>query len=331
MADIFDKVSDTADDIYGVMRDAKTTGNKVTRVTKPFTNAVSTATPAQSKATPTAAPATYTNANSGQVSPTSAAGSSASDIYGSPIEKSSVTGRSYYTNVAPEGTRMIIPSAISSTGQERYVGTDAFASILALEKKEKGAGNIVVMGEDGKPSLKYYDAGPNGEILIKGTQIPANVKPEGDNASVRLSEAEYEAILRAKNTKTDKAIYFKTSAEKGQSENSSTDSSSWFGRNWWKILLGMVAVGGVVWGGIAWSNSNRKSKTASVSNTDNNTGNTGGTGGNGGTDNGNGGSGGNSGNDGGTLSKAGHQLKDLNMPDFSDSSKPIWKADENIR
>lgn len=334
MADVFDKITNVANDVNDVMNDASRASRAVNRVTKPIKNAAQSRQKAQvqtAQAGQTSSPTPTASSNMGYVTPSSAAGTSYTDVLGSPTEQSG--DKTFYTNTAPAGTRMIIPAALSSTGRERYLGTNAVASILNLDEKKKGAGNIVVLDADGKPSLKYYDQGPNDQILIKGTNIPANVKADGSGASVRLSEAEYEAILQSLKTKTDKVTYYKTSSESGKAEDSDNDSSTWLGRNWWKVLIGMVVVGGLAWGGVAWYKHNTRSKSSPITaSTGNNNTGTGGNGGNSGND-GNTGNNGNSGNDGtgGTLAGAGHQLKDLNLPDFTDPSKPIWKVDDNTR
>lgn len=239
-------------------------------------------------------------------------------VLGSPTQQKG--NKTYYTNTAPAGTRIIIPAAISSTGKERYLGINAVTSILNMAEKKEGVGNIVVVDESNKPSLKYYDQRSDDQILIKGTNIRANVESTGSSASVRLSETEYEAVLKALKTKSDKVIYYKTSSKSGEAEDSDNDSSTWLGRNWWKVLIGLVAVGGLAWGGIAWYKHNTRSKSSNTATTGlENIGSTGGAGSTGSTNT----------SSGRTLDNSGYQLKDLNLPNLTDKS--VWKASDNIR
>ncbi len=224
---------------------------------------------------------------------------SSSTVLGSPIQV--IDGKTYFSAVAPEDTRIIIPQEISSTGQERYLGVNAATSLVNLIEKKDGAGNVVVLDETGKPSMKVYDVGPNGEVFIKGTNIKVNMDAQ---KSVRLSEKEFDAVVNMYNSKTQNPTYFKTSKESGAAEDTDTDSSSWFGRNWWKVLLGAVAIAGITWGGIAWYNHNTRSKSQTVSNTSSN---------------------GSSGGNNGTLANAGTAFAGSTITDFI---TPLWQTNQ---
>lgn len=189
-------------------------------------------------------------------------GSSSTDVLTSEIVTEN--GRRYFKNTAPAGTRIIIPAVLSSTGQERYLGKCAVTSILNLSEGKEGSGNIVVLGANGLPSEKYYDIDSNGDVFIKGTKKPAHNSIEGDNKSVVLTEQEYESVVDALNKKSDEVVYYRTTEERGQSEESTRDTPSWFSRNWWIVLLGAVAVAGATWGGIALYNRHQKKKEDSA-------------------------------------------------------------------
>lgn len=173
-----------------------------------------------------------------------------------------VNGKKYYTVPAPTGTRLIIPQKISRTGQERYIGAHALESIMNLMDGNEKCGNIVVLDETQKPSALYYSSDAEGNICLKGTNKKINLQADGSNASVILSEKEFESIAKALRTKTNEndIAYFKTMQERGDAEDSRAESGSWFSRNWWKILLGLVVAGGIAWGGIAIYNNRQEKK-----------------------------------------------------------------------
>ena len=121
-------------------------------------------------------------------------------------------------------------------------------------------GNIVIFDASNKPSLQYYDIGPNGEIFLKGTNKEINLSHEGSNASVILSEKEFEVLRKALSTQTNDVTHFKTTKDRGNAEDSTSEKGSWFSRNWWKILLGLIIAGGIAWGGIALDNKHKEKK-----------------------------------------------------------------------
>ena len=168
-------------------------------------------------------------------------------------------GKKYFSVPAPTGTRIIIPRQISITGQERYLGAHALESIMNLMQGSEKCGNIVVLNDQRQPSSLYYDIGPDGEIFLKGTNKEINLSHEGSNASVILSEQEFDVLKKALSTQTNDVTHFRTTNERGNAEDSTAEQGSWFSRNWWKILLGLVIAGGIAWGGIAIHN-NRKEK-----------------------------------------------------------------------
>lgn len=175
-------------------------------------------------------------------------------VLNSPIQN--VSGKKYYTGLAPIGTRLIIPKELSSTGQERYLGAHALESIMNLMQGNEKCGNIIVLDAQGTPSTQLYQRSEDGNILLKGTQKEIKV----DSTSIMLSEEEFAAIKEALNKKTNDVTYFKTSKELGNAEDSTAQKGSWFSQNWWKILLGLVVAGGIAWGGIAIYNNHKEKK-----------------------------------------------------------------------
>ena len=170
------------------------------------------------------------------------------------------SGKRFFQNSAPTGTRLIMPREFSSTGKERYFGANVLESIMNLRDGKENCGNIIVMAANGGPSPAFYDRGPNGEILLKGTNKEVKINADGSNASIRLSETEFLTAVKALDTQTAEKTYFKTSADKGDAANSTATEGSWFSRNWWKILLGMVVAAGIAWGGIEILNHRKESK-----------------------------------------------------------------------
>ena len=170
-----------------------------------------------------------------------------------------VDGKRYFVNPAPKGTRLIIPAHISSTGQERYIGAHVLESITNFHQGNARCANMIIYGANNKASDKFYDFGPNGEIYLKGTKTQIQFDPK--DHPVQLSETEYIAILQSLNQNPSDITYFKTTAERGEAENSKASTPSWFSQNWWKILLGILIAGGIAWGGVAFYN-NRKEKKA---------------------------------------------------------------------
>ncbi len=170
-----------------------------------------------------------------------------------------INGKRYFVTPAPKGTRLIIPAHISSTGQERYIGAHVLESITNFHQGNARCANMIIYGANNKASDKFYDFGPNGEIYLKGTKTQIQFDPK--DPPVQLSETEYIAILQSLNQNPSDITYFKTTAERGEAENSKASTPSWFSQNWWKILLGLVIAGGLAWGGVAFYN-NRKEKKA---------------------------------------------------------------------
>ena len=184
-------------------------------------------------------------------------------------------GKKYFSVPAPTGTRIIIPKQVSITGQERYLGAHALESIMNLMQGSEKCGNIVVLNNQRQPSPLYYDIGPEGEIFLKGTNKEINLSHEGSNASVILSEQEFDVLKKALSTQTNDVTHFRTTKERGDAEDSTAEKGSWFSRNWWKILLGLIIAGGIAWGGIAIHNNHKEKKEekaakAAASNTNSN-------------------------------------------------------------
>lgn len=169
-----------------------------------------------------------------------------------------VNGRRYYTVPAPKGTRLIIPQNISSTGQERYLGSHVLESIINMNSGNAKCANVFVCDAAGRPSPQVYDVAQNGDIFLKGTQNKINF--DKDDPPVQLSEMEYASIIQSLKTQTNDVTYFKTTADRGNAENSTASSPGWFSRNWWKILLGLVIAGGLAWGGVALYNKHKDDK-----------------------------------------------------------------------
>ena len=170
-----------------------------------------------------------------------------------------IDGKRYFVNPAPKGTRLIIPAHVSATGQERYIGAHVLESITNFHQGNTRCANMIIYGANNKASDKFYDFGPNGEIYIKGTKNKIQFDP--NDPPVQLSETEYISILQSLNQNPSDVTYFKTTADRGDAENSKASTPSWFSQNWWKILLGLVIAGGLAWGGVAFYN-NKKEKKA---------------------------------------------------------------------
>ena len=160
-----------------------------------------------------------------------------------------INGKKYFINPAPKGTRLIIPARLSSTGQERYIGAHVLESIMNFHQGKSNCANMIIFNNQNQPSATFYDFGPNGEIYLKGTTT--QIKFDQNDPPVQLSEAEYMSIVQSLNQNPNDVTYFKTTADRGDAENSKASEPSWFSRNWWKILLGLVIAGGIAWGGIA--------------------------------------------------------------------------------
>lgn len=172
-----------------------------------------------------------------------------------------VGGKKYFSVPAPNGTRIIIPRQVSSTGQERYLGAHALESVINLMNGSEKCGNIVVLDESKRPSQKYYDIGPEGQIFLKGTNKEIKVYDQTTSTpSVPLSEKEFDILKKALSTQTNDVTHFKTTKDRGYAEDSTAEKGSWFSRNWWKILLGLVIAGGIAWGGVAIHNNRLKKK-----------------------------------------------------------------------
>lgn len=169
-------------------------------------------------------------------------------------------GKKYFSVPAPDGTRIIIPRQVSSTGQERYLGAHALESVMNLMNGSEKCGNIIVLNAQRQPSALYYDIGPEGQIFLKGTNKELKLSHEGSNASVILSEKEFDILKKALSTQTNDVTHFKTTKDRGYAEDSTAEKGSWFSRNWWKILLGLVIAGGIAWGGVAIHNNRLEKK-----------------------------------------------------------------------
>lgn len=150
--------------------------------------------------------------------------------------------------VAPEGTCIIIPASVSSTGQPRYIGAEAYNSIVGMINGQETLANVVVVGADQQPSSLVYDKTPQGTFL-KGTNVPIEIQMEGDGKlkGVILSEKEYESCVKGIQSTDQNVKKFSTSSELGKAENANLQS-------WWKRNLEIIipALIFIVGGGILY-------------------------------------------------------------------------------
>lgn len=169
--------------------------------------------------------------------------------------------------IAPEGTCIIIPAVVSMTGQPRYIGAEAYQTIVDMINGKPTLGNAVVVGDDGKPSSKVYDVRSDG-VFLKGTQTKVDIKIDegkGTVAGVLLNEREFESCVKGITSTDQNEPKFTTSSELGQAEDANL--KSWWRRNleWLIIGLGTVLGGAAIFLLIR----HQKNKTKKTTNTAN--------------------------------------------------------------
>lgn len=170
---------------------------------------------------------------------------------------------------APNGTCIILPSDISQTGQPRYLGKNAYQSLMNImsQNPDGVCSDVVILDANNLPSALVYDQTADGKLLLKGTQIPVDIKKadDGTYAAVPLSEKEFASVQEG--MKTQGPGKFNVS-DKGEAEDA--DSRSWFERNWAAIVSSFAVICGALG---AWlmirkykkSQKNAKNTTAALS------------------------------------------------------------------
>ncbi|MBQ3116903.1 MAG: hypothetical protein IJC11_01090 [Alphaproteobacteria bacterium] len=147
--------------------------------------------------------------------------------------------------IAPEGTCVIIPKEVTANKQFRYLGRNAYESLVNMANLREGCDNVVVLDATGQPSAAVYDRTATGYVL-KGTQIPVKIEVEnGGYKGVALSETEFAVCVKAIQTQDPNQEKFKTTSEMGKAEDA--NAAGWFKRNWeWltgAIVTAAVAIG----------------------------------------------------------------------------------------
>lgn len=185
-------------------------------------------------------------------------------VQGTPVAVNASTGGDVNGGlIAPEGTCIILPAAVTNSGKPRYLGKEAYQTIVDMINGKETLGNVVVLGSDMKPSTKVYDVTSSG-VFLKGTNVPVDIKYNSNNqiAGIYLTEREYESCVKGI-TSTDQSVQkFTTSSELGQAEDE--DLRPWYSRWLKEILIGATfLLGG---GLIFWLVNRQKKKTKKANN-----------------------------------------------------------------
>ena len=164
--------------------------------------------------------------------------------------------------IAPEGTCVILPPQVTGNGQARYLGKDAYQTLVDMINGKETLANALVLDDNMKLSSKVYDVTSSG-VFLKGTQTPVNVKYENNKpVGVYLSEREYESCVKGITSTDQNTQKFTTSSELGKAED--VDNRAWYLRWLNEIIIGTtVVLGG---GLIFWLVSRQKKKTKNANN-----------------------------------------------------------------
>ena len=173
------------------------------------------------------------------------------------------TGNAVYE--APEGTCIILPPQVTANGQPRYLGAKAYESIKNLMTGGEGPNNnVFVYDANGKPSAQVYSIAPDGNLYIKGTQIPVVVPmtEDGHLTAIPLSEKEYISAksgiqIEQQNPEIQR---IKQNAELGKAEDA--NNASWLERNWQWLVGAGIAVAAAITGYFLIRNQKKKTKSA---------------------------------------------------------------------
>lgn len=147
--------------------------------------------------------------------------------------------------VIPKGTCIIIPADVSITKQPRYLGEHVYQSVVNLLNGNPDCANVIIVGEDGKPSPLIYDSTPNG-LVLKGTNTPVPFNYDEINGvrtptAVALTEKELQSVALGMK-KQGKGKF--TTSEQGEAEDA--DNRPWYVRYWQLLVLaGIAAIAGI--------------------------------------------------------------------------------------
>ena len=164
--------------------------------------------------------------------------------------------------IAPEGTCVILPPQVTGNGQARYLGKDAYQTLVDMINGKETLANALVLDDNMNLSSKVYDVTSSG-VFLKGTKTPVNVKYENNKpVGVYLSEREYEACVKGITSTDQNTQKFTTSSELGKAED--VDNRAWYIRWLNEIIIGTTVVlgGGLVF----WLVNRQKHKTKKANN-----------------------------------------------------------------
>ncbi len=164
--------------------------------------------------------------------------------------------------IAPEGTCVILPPQVTGNGQARYLGKDAYQTLVDMINGKETLANALVLDDNMKLSSKVYDVTSSG-VFLKGTKTPVNVKYENNKpVGVYLSEREYESCVKGITSTDQNTQKFTTSSELGKAED--VDNRAWYIRWLNEIIIGTTVVlgGGLVF----WLVNRQKHKTKKANN-----------------------------------------------------------------
>ena len=164
------------------------------------------------------------------------------------------------TMVAPEGTCVIIPAAVTANKQPRYLGRNAYESLVNMANMREGCDNVVVLDATGNPSAAVYDRTATGYVL-KGTQIPVKIETEnGRYKGVTLSETEFAVCVKAIQTQDPNQKKFETTSELGRAEDANV--AGWLKRNWEWLTGAIVATAIAIGACFLFKKQRKKTKDA---------------------------------------------------------------------
>lgn len=164
--------------------------------------------------------------------------------------------------IAPEGTCIILPPQVTGNGKARYLGKDAYQTIVDMINGKETLANALVLDDNMQLSSKVYDVTSSG-VFLKGTQTPVDVKYENNKpVGVYLSEREYEACVKGITSTDQNTQKFTTSSELGKAED--VDNRAWYLRWLKEIIIGTtIVLGG---GLIFWLVNRQRKKTKKANN-----------------------------------------------------------------
>ncbi len=164
--------------------------------------------------------------------------------------------------IAPEGTCIILPPQVTKNGQARYLGKDAYQTVVDMINGKETLANALVLDDNMNLSSKVYDVTSSG-VFLKGTKTPVNVKYENNKpVGVYLTEREYESCVKGITSTDQNTQKFTTSSELGKAED--VDNRAWYLRWLNEIIIGTtIVLGG---GLIFWLVNRQRKKTKKANN-----------------------------------------------------------------